>query len=304
MQKRGNASRLEHLDWDQVRTFLACARSGQLGAAGVRLAMDTSTVSRRLAKLEDELGLTLFERSRQGLVPTAAAEHLLPAAEAMEAAMHGLARAAGSIESEAEGVVRIAAPPGIADAFVAPMLAELHAAHPRIRIELDVRVALLDLTRGEADLALRTVRPTGGDLIMVQVAKVRSSPMTSRSYARALGSLRDLDAARWIFWGAELAHLAEQRWLDAHVTSQPALRTSHFQSQLAAARTGLGVALLPEPYAALHDLVLVEHARSLAAAWRELPTSGLWLVGHQALRHVPRVAAVWEALLVRFGQAT
>lgn len=292
------------MEWDQIRIFLACARSGQLGAAGARLAIDTSTVSRRLAKLEEDLGLTLFERSRQGLVPTAAAEQLLPAAEAMEAAMHGLARAAGSIESEAEGVVRIAAPPGIADAFVAPMLAELHAAHPRIRVELDARVALLDLTRGEADLALRTVRPTGGDLVMVQVAKVRSSPMTSRSYARELGPLRDLDAARWIAWGADLAHLGEQRWLDAHVTAHPVLRTSHFQSQVTAARTGLGVALLPEPYAALHDLVLVEHTRSLAAAWRELPTSRLWLVGHQALRHVPRVAAVWEALLVRFGHVT
>ncbi len=303
MRKRSTAARFEHLDWDQVRTFLACARAGQLGAAAVRLAMDTSTVSRRLAKLEDELALTLFERSRQGLVATAAAEQLLPAAEAMEAAMHGLARAAGSIESEAEGVVRIAAPPGIADAFVAPMLAELHTAHPRIRIELDARVALLDLTRGEADLALRTIRPTGGDLVMVQVAKVRSSPMTNRSYARSLGALRDLDAARWIFWGTDLAHLGEQRWLDAHVASFPALRTSHFQSQLAAARSGLGVVLLPEPYAALHDLVLVDHARSLAAAWRELPTSELWLVGHQALRHVPRVAVVWEALLARFARA-
>lgn len=301
LQKRNQLARLEHLDWDQVRTFLACARAGQLGAAATRLAMDTSTASRRLARLEAELGLTLFERSRQGLTATAAAEQLLPAAEAMEAAMHRLASAAGTIESEAEGVVRIAAPPGIADAFVAPMLVELHARYPKIRIELDARVAVVDLTRGEADLALRTIRPTGGDLVMTQVAQVRSIPMASAAYARELGALRDLGHARWIFWSAELAHLPEQRWLDHHVEAMPVLRTSHFQSQIAAVKTGLGLALLPEPYAAIHDLVAVEHTRGLAAAWRALPTSELWIVGHQALRHVPRVAVVWEALLARFG---
>ncbi|MBA3542761.1 MAG: LysR family transcriptional regulator, partial [Deltaproteobacteria bacterium] len=214
-----------------------------------------------------------------------------------------LAAAAGSIESAAEGVVRITAPPGVADAFIAPALVELYRRYPLIRIELDARIAVVDLTRGEADLALRSIRPTGGDLVMVRLAQVRSVPMANRAYATELGTLRSLEAARWIMWGPDLAHLPEQRWLDHHVEVTPTLRTSHFPSQLAAAVAGLGAVVAPEPYAAVHGLVALEHSRGLAEAWRALPVGELWLVGHRALREVPRVAAVWEFLVAMFQRA-
>jgi DNA-binding transcriptional LysR family regulator len=205
----------------------------------------------------------------------------------------------GGVEAEAEGTVRVTAPPGVADAFLVPLVAELRARHPRITLELDARVSVVDLTRGEADLALRTIRPRSGALVMTRLAEVRSVPMASAAYARELGALRAIDDARWIHWGRDLAQLPEQRWLDAHAHGAPALRTSHMSSQIAAAHAGVGAVLLPEPYAEVHELVAVRPGRALQGAWATLPIGELWLVGHQALRFVPRVAAVWELIVAR-----
>lgn len=99
---------------------------------------------------------------------------------------------------------------------------------------------------------------------------------------------------RWIVWGQDLAHLPDAMWLRKHAPGiTPVLRTSHFSSQLAAARAGLGAVITAQPFAR-GDLAHVAHARALDAAWAELPSGTLWLVGHRALRNVPRVAAVWS----------
>src|ERR1700722_16079994 len=111
--------------WDDVRLFLALYREQSLAGAGARVGLDGSTLSRRLAALEEGLAARLFDRTREGLVPPAAADLLLPAAEEMEAAHVRFARDASGLEREAEGVVRLSVPPGVADAFLAPVLARL-----------------------------------------------------------------------------------------------------------------------------------------------------------------------------------
>jgi DNA-binding transcriptional LysR family regulator len=126
-------------------------------------------------------------------------------------------------------------------------------------------------------------------------------PLASADYARRLGKLKRLEDARWIAWGNDLAHMPDAIWLRKHAPNiVPVFRTSHFQSQLAAARSGLGVMITPGPFADA-GLVEVDHARALDAAWSELPSGSLWLVGHRALRHVPRVEAVWSFVMEVFG---
>ncbi len=283
--------------WDQVRLFLALMRARTLAGAAKRVQLDASNVSRRLARLEEELGVPLFDRTRDGLVPTSAAENLLAHAEEAELGIARFAAASAQVETRIEGVVRVTAPPGVADSFVAPLLAELHARHPRLTLELDASVGYSDLTRREADLALRTSRPESGDLIVAQVVATRELPLASADYARELGRLGRFADARWLAWGDELAHLPGPRWLRKHAPDvTPVLRSNHFSSLLAAARAGLGVAVLPAPYV-LTGLVPVAHGRRLAAAWAALPSTELWMAAHQALRRTPRVAAVWEFLL-------
>jgi len=285
------------LDWDHARVFLAVAKTGQLSAAAARLGLDISTVSRRIDRLELALGAHLFDRTREGTLLTAAAELMLPAAEAMEQAMSGFVGAIGQIETVAEGVVRLAAPPGVADAFLAPLLAQFHRNYPRVRVDLEAAVSYADLTRREADVAVRVQRPKSGDLVVTKLVSTRAVPMTSPDYARELGALKRFTDARWIGWAPDLAHIPSARWLTTHAGNiPPVLRTSHFASQLSAASAGLGVVIAPEPYVHVTELVPVKPGRALAKAWAELPVEELWLVGHRALRDVPRVAALWEFL--------
>ena len=291
------APELGALDWDQVRVFLAVSRAGQLAGAAGRLGLDVSTVSRRLDKLEDQLGVHLFDRTREGTVATAAAEAMLPAAEDMERALADFAAAVDAVETTAEGLVRLTAPPGVADAFVAPLLARFRERYPRVVVELDASIAYADLTRREADLALRANRPRSGDLICTRVVQTRAVPMTSPEYAAELGRLRRWSDARWVDYARDLGHLPTCRWLTAQIGDAPrVLRTNHFASQLAGAAAGLGLVLAPEPYQAVHRLVPVATTRALARAVAELPLEDLWLVGHRALRTVPRVAALWDFL--------
>ncbi|MGN6107513.1 MAG: LysR family transcriptional regulator, partial [Kofleriaceae bacterium] len=201
--------------WDDVRVFLIAHRSGTLGGAASKLGVDVSTMSRRLTALEQALGVQLFERTRQGLLATRAAEVVLPAAEAMEAALGRLTRDVTGLEATAEGVVRLTMPPGMADAFIAPALPRLRAQYPRLQLELETSVRVVDLARHEADLALRSIRPSGAELV---VTKLLSAPWVAMASAeRARTPLRAWTEAPWIAWDADLASIPPARWLTRHV---------------------------------------------------------------------------------------
>lgn len=292
------------LAWDDVRLFLALCRARTVGEAARALRVDASTVSRRLATLEDTLDTTLFSRGRDGVAPTPAADELLPVAEEMEAVALRFAHAADGLEREVSGRVRLTCPPDVASVVVAPLLRELFARHPRLRVELDPGETVLDLTRREADLALRTVRPTRGDLLVTRLVGMRWIAVAAPRVVRALGTLKAWEAAPWIGWGERLAGIGPARWLATHARAvEPVVRSDSLAVQLALAAAGVGVALVPEPSAAHYRLAPIKLAPSLreaAAAW---PTDSLYLVTHQALREVPRVRAVWDLLVARLRDA-
>jgi DNA-binding transcriptional LysR family regulator len=177
------------LPWDDVRLFLALCRAPTVGAAAKAIQVDASTVSRRLVALEESLAMTLFDRGRDGLRATKAAEDLLPLAEVVEEAMGRFAAGVGSLEREVSGLVRIACPPDVAAVIVAPLLGTLLGRHPALRIALAPGEMSVDLTRREADIALRTVRPARGDLVMTRLATVRWVVVAAPKLARSLGTL-------------------------------------------------------------------------------------------------------------------
>lgn len=284
--------------WDDVKIFLALFRGGTLAAAAARLGLDASTASRRLTAFEHELGVRLFDRTPDGLLATAAAERLLPAAEEAERGILALETAATGLEVAIEGLVRLTAPPGLADLFLAPMLEELRGQHPGLLFELDASQRLVDLSRRDADLALRTVKPTTGDLVMTRLGTSRYVPLCAPQVAAQVARLRRTAEVRWIDWSSEFAQIAPARWLARHAGSAPrVLRTSSLGSQVSAAASGLGVALLPEVFEGRDGLVRLPLHGALRAAEAELPLEDVWLVGHRALRDVPRIAAVWAFLL-------
>jgi DNA-binding transcriptional LysR family regulator len=293
-----SANLQNEFSWDDVRVFLALFRARTLSSAAIRLGVNASTVGRRLDALEGALGARLFDRTPDGVAPTAATEHLLGHAERLEQAAHALGGAVAGFEARPEGVVRITAPPGVADHFLAPALPRLLARYPDIRVELDASIRQLDLTRREADLALRAVRPERGDLVTVKIADEQDRLFTNSAYAAELGTIRDLGDARWIGWERDLAHIPSARWLNERVPeSKIVLRTSSIGAQLSAAEAGLGVVLLPDSYGKRESLSAVRLSAALRESLPPTPRESLWLVGHRATRDVPRIAAVWETVL-------
>jgi DNA-binding transcriptional LysR family regulator len=299
---QGSAKPQEALQWDDVRLFLALCRARTVGRAATALGVDASTVSRRLVTLETALSATLFDRGRDGITPTEAAENLLPVAEEIEAVMMRFATAAEGLQRAAEGLVRITCPDDVADVVVAPLLGELFAQHPALRISLDPGEAVLDLTRREADLALRTVRPTRGDLVVTRLTTARWVLVATPKVARRLGTLRAWSDAPWVGWGERFSKVAPARWLAKHAKDvDPVVRSDSLRVQLSLVAADVGVALIPEPSVAHYGFEPIKLAPALRPHAAEWPIDELFLVTHRALRDVPRVRVVWDLLLERFG---
>src|SRR5579863_6623222 len=146
-------------DWTHYRAFLAVLREGSLSGAARALGLAQPTLGRQIADLERALGTALFIRSSRGLLPTDAASDIAPHAEAMAAAAGAMKRAASGGANDATGVVRITASEIVGAEVLPPLLAEFRRAHPGVTVELALSNRVEDLLRGEADIAVRMVRP-------------------------------------------------------------------------------------------------------------------------------------------------
>lgn len=283
------------LDWNDLRHFLAVARTGSTLAAGKMLRVSQTTAARRVAALEAELKLTLFERRPAGYRLTPAGEALLEQAEAVEAAAGGFVDAAATQSRDASGTVKLTVDEIYAVTLLGPILRDLHDAFPAIRIELDTTEEKRDLAAGEADVALRmTDRPTGGGLVGRRITTDNWTIYCSRDYAAAHGRprrRRDLKGHAFVGGGGPGVWLYYQRWLEANgLLESVAMQHGSSTGLLAAVRAGVGLAVLPVLIAELDpDLVMC------------LPPEpgnerGLWLLTHERLRHTPRVRAVLDFL--------
>jgi DNA-binding transcriptional LysR family regulator len=155
------------LDWDDLRFFLAVARGGSTLAAARAMRVSQTTAARRVAALEEALGLALFERRQAGYALTPAGEALVASAEAVELAAGGFAGMAAAQARDSTGTVRITTIELYASTLLPPLLRDLHEAHPGIRIELDTADSLRDLAGGEADIALRAGKSEGWPAALV-----------------------------------------------------------------------------------------------------------------------------------------
>ncbi|MCA9636933.1 MAG: LysR family transcriptional regulator, partial [Myxococcales bacterium] len=218
--------------------------------------------------------------------------------EGIEEAAAGFARGLEGFEVEAAGVVRLTAPPGLIDHFVAGALPRLFERHPKLRLEIVASVGYLDLGRREVDIALRSQRPSAGDVVARRLVDAGWIIAGSPALVAELGKLRRADAAPWLSWGEELAGLVDARWVAAQVPAeQVVLRSNGMTGLIEAARAGLGLILLPAPYRRLPGLEVVPCAPALRRALAELPATELWIAGHRAHREIPRIAALWSWLV-------
>ncbi|MFZ6178146.1 LysR family transcriptional regulator [Nannocystis pusilla] len=280
-------------DWDAVRYFLAVAREGSFSRAARLLGTDQSTVSRRIAALEEALGRKLFERGPRAVVHSSFGAQLVEAALAVERAMLALQDRAHASEVRVSGRVRVALTEGLAQHVVAPrVLPPLLARHPELAVELHTSDAAVDLARHETDIAIRFFRTPRGELVGQRVARLERALLTSHAAKRRLRGVAARDLP-WIAYVHPSFVAPERAWLDAIGAPRATLECTSVETQLALVRAGLGVAVAPRSYAAVMPELCVLEVSELPP----LPPLEVYVVTRAAIRRVPRVAAVYEALV-------
>jgi DNA-binding transcriptional LysR family regulator len=286
------------LDWNDLRYFLAVADHGSTLAAGRALRVSQTTVARRIAALEEALGLPLFEKRQAGYALTPAGEELIDRARQVESAAEGFAEASAALARDTSGVVRLTTQEIFANTLLAPMLKELHELHPEIIIEIDTQQELLDLGAGESDIALRS---TAGDAPAGIVGRNLCiddwTLYCSRDYADRHGVPRTRDELRHhaiIGGGGGKLWLHYEAWLRSlGLEGQVAMHHATSTGLLSAVRSGFGIAVLP-CIVADSDPDLIR-----CVPPREDHHRSMWLLTHERIRHTPRVRTVIDFLYER-----
>ena len=284
---------MDEISWDDARVFLAVAEQGSFSGAALELRMGQPTVSRRIARLEEELGCALFHRGRRGTTLTAQGERMLDPARQM-ARWSAQMRAALEGQEEVGGEVTIAAPPGVAYDIMTPFAAALRGKVPGVRVELLSAIDYVDLTRGVADFAVRSKPATEPALMTVATIRVKVRPYATPGYIEGLGEGGRVEDLDWICWGRPYQHLAPRPELEGLFPGfEPAFASSDYMTQVRACELGMGVMWLP----VMHHPLLPE--RELVAVDAGLPevTGESYIVCARSMREVPRVRAVLDALL-------
>jgi DNA-binding transcriptional LysR family regulator len=289
------------LSWDDLRVVLAVRRRGSHGGAARLLGVDPTTVGRRIAVVEEALRARLFDRTPAGLEPTAAGLALAARAESVEEQVLAAERELGGADARLEGPVRITAGDGIAHYLILPALADLRREHPGITIEIRADTRSLDLSRREADVAVRLARPSEPTLVARRLGPIQMALYASRAYLDRRGSPRTKAALAehdFIGFDASLDDLPQTRWLRSFVRSPRwVVRATTTTAQLVACAEGQGIAVLGT-FLAPREPRLVPVLPS-----QRPPPRDAWIVTHEDMRSNARVAAV-AAWLSRLGLAT
>lgn len=273
------------MNWDDLRFFVALARAGSLSAAARSLDTEHTTVARRVAALEARLGVRLFERAARGYALTPDGERIAGIAFRMEEDADGIARALDAGEAAMTGVVRLSAPPTLASHYLTPRLAAFRERHPGIILEVAGDSRAVNLSRREADVAVRLNRPEASSVIARRVGVLGFGLYGSPAYLAAAAP----DALDYLGYDDTLDHVPQQRWVLSLARGRPLVFRSNELSCLhAAAAAGLGVAAMPR-FLGDADPGLRRVETSSPAPGRDL-----WLLVHPDLRRSPRVRAILD----------
>lgn len=276
-------------DWNDLKYFLAVARGGGLSAAAASLNTSASTVSRHIDAMEARLGVRLFLRQQRGYQLTGRGSELFAHVAEVERAMQAVERRS-SVSSEVSGQVKLALPESLANFLIAPRLPAFRERYPQLQLELVVGRNLADLTRREADLALRIVNPAQQthalDYIAHRVGSLHFGLYCSPAALEKAGDWKNLEV---VSWDDSWVKLPMMEWLaQLFPGKEPALRANSVQTQYTAVRAGLGTTFLPT-FIGDADTALTRIDIGPFETERQL-----WLLYHRDLKGSQRVQVVRE----------
>jgi DNA-binding transcriptional LysR family regulator len=281
-------------NWEWYRSFVSVLETGSLSAAGRAMGMTQPTVGRHIDSLETALKLKLFTRSFDGFAPTDAALELKPYAASLATTAAALRRVASSHGDGVRGTVRLTASEVVGVEVLPPILTALRRQHPELVVELVLSNQVDDLLRGEADIAVRMVRPTQDALVAQRVGGIELGFHARRRYLADHGTPRTMAELRrhtLIGFDTETAFVRQvQARYPWFTRAGLAFRADSDLANLAALRAGYGIGVCQVPLAA-RDRSLV---RVLPKEFA--PVLDSWVAMHEDLRDSARCAVTFAAL--------
>ncbi|WEX88056.1 LysR family transcriptional regulator [Sinorhizobium garamanticum] len=277
------------MDWDDVRVFLAVARTGQILAASKRLGINHATLSRRVTALEEALKTRLLVRRPNGCELTAEGEVFLAAAERMETEMLAAQSQIGRIDTAIAGTVRIGAPDGFGVSFLAPRLGALTARYPELKLQLVPVPRSFSLSQREADIAITIERPEQGRLVSSKLTDYTLGLYASADYLARYGTpltIDDLKDHRRIGYVEDLIFTPSLNFSAEIMRSWDAsFEISSATGQTEAVRSSAGIGIL-------HNYI----ARQVPELERILQDTTIrrayWTTYHESARDLVRVRTV------------
>jgi DNA-binding transcriptional LysR family regulator len=274
------------MNWDNVKAFLAVERAGSVAAAGVALAVDESTVARRLRSLENDLGARLFYTSGGRKILSAFGSQILPGARDMEVARCNIEAASKSAGKKPSGTVRISASSMVARHVLMPRIGDFRRAHPGLVLELSASNDVVDLARLEADIAVRMARPQSGDYTVRKICTIEYRFYEHRDH---------VGCDHWIGFAGALAQLPDVRAFGERIGTSPCITTDEPSLMLEAVLSGEVAALLPG---------FVGQNRPELIAVADIPATrhDVWLVFRSDMKTAPNIRAATEWIDGCFAQ--
>ena len=282
-----------HLDWSDLKIFLAIAREGTLGAAARTVGQTQPTMGRRLRALEDGLGYVLFQRTKDGFVLTDEGSAVLPHAERMEEEALALERALSGQQRQMGGLLRLSSSDWFGAHVLTPVLGAFSRSYPNVVVELLTDARLLNLSRREADLAFRITPFTEPDVIARKLTHIDYGLYAPRGTAPPEP---DGAGARLVVMDTAFGGMPDVTWLERRLPKAAvAFRSNSRDVQARACADGLGFAVLPRP--------LAETMPSLELFDLGEPPPGrdTWIGYHRDLRRLPRLRALLDVVIDRLA---
>ena len=285
-------------DWDDVRFFLAVAKTGSFSAAATQLNTKQTTVGRRIQALERRLGAKLFDRHRHGMEVTPAARGVMVQAESMMANAAAIERHLAGLDREMAGVVRVAATEGLAAQWLVPRLTELRRRHSDIVVQVIVGDQVLDLATRQADLAIRFFRPTSHQLVAARVGQFSMSIFAAPSYIEQFGMPQELEELRdhHLIDHTTLHSLPAMRPWSEIVERSPnvVLRTNSSHSAMEAVKASWGLSIFPSYSSKTANIIEAPISLNIER--------DIWLVSHEETNKGARIRAVIDYIREQFRQ--
>lgn len=283
------------LGWDDLLYVLSVGRSGSLSGAARELRVNHSTVFRRIGAIEEQLGVRLFERRRDGYVPTAAGEAAVRLAEEVDEDVTALERKLAGEDLRPTGTVRVTTTDTLISTVV-PICVAFRRSYPEICIELVTGNQFLNLSRRDADVALRPSAHPPENLHGRRVSWIGFAVYGSSAYLASTGGGDLTRAHEWIGLDDTLSHLAVYKWMAENVAPERiSFRASSFMAVIDAAAAGMGLAALP--------CYMGDGRPALERVSEPMPELGtdLWLLVHEDLRRTARVRAFTDFLFAELS---